>query len=292
MTDGGYGHGAALLTILIWGTTFIATKILLTALAPVQILFLRFAVGFAALWLVRPQPLRAQGVGRELTLAAAGLCGICLYYLLENIALTYTLASNVGVIISAAPFLTALLQGAVNKSWRGLTRWFFVGFATAMAGICLLSLHDARLEFNPLGDGLAFAAAFAWACYSLLMQKIAAYGYPTILATRRIFAYGLLFMLPFAVLADTAWRWEALRQPLYWGNLLFLGLGASALCFVTWNYAVKILGPLKTSVYIYLVPAITVAASAIILHEPFTLATAAGTALAMAGLFISGYRGE
>lgn len=283
-------HGAALLTILIWGTTFIATKILLTALTPVEILFLRFALGLAALWLARPQRLRTQNAGQELTLAAAGLCGICLYYLLENIALTYTLASNVGVIISAAPFLTALLECAAAKSCRGLTRWFFVGFVTAMAGICLLSFHGARLAFNPLGDGLALAAALVWACYSLLMQKIAAYGYPTILATRRIFAYGLLFMLPCVALSDTAWNWAALRQPLYLGNLLFLGLGASALCFVTWNYAVKILGPLRTSVYIYLVPVITVTAAAVILREPFTLTTAAGTALAMAGLFISGWK--
>lgn len=283
-------HGAALLTILIWGTTFIATKILLTALTPVEILFLRFALGLAALWLARPQRLRTQNVGQELTLAAAGLCGICLYYLLENIALTYTLASNVGVIISAAPFLTALLECAAAKSCRGLTRWFFVGFVTAMAGICLLSFHGARLAFNPLGDGLALAAALVWACYSLLMQTIAAYGYPTILATRRIFAYGLLFMLPCAALSDTAWNWAALRQPLYLGNLLFLGLGASALCFVTWNYAVKILGPLRTSVYIYLVPVITVTAAAVILREPFTVTTAAGTALAMAGLFISGWK--
>lgn len=285
-------HGAALLTILIWGTTFIATKILLTALTPVEILFLRFALGLAALWLARPQRLRTQNAGQELTLAAAGLCGICLYYLLENIALTYTLASNVGVIISAAPFLTALLECAVNKSLRSLTGWFFFGFATAMVGICLLSFQSVQVELNPLGDGLALAAALVWACYSLLMQKIAAYGYPTILATRRIFAYGLLFMLPCAALSDTTWNWAALRQPLYLGNLLFLGLGASALCFVTWNYAVKILGPLRTSVYIYLVPVITVAAAAVILGEPFTLTTAAGTALAMAGLFISNYKSE
>lgn len=70
-------------------------------------------------------------------------------------------------------------------------------------------------------------------------------------------------------------------------NILFLGLGASALCFVTWNAAVKLLGAIKTSVYIYLVPVITVAASVLILQEPFTWMTAAGTALTLAGLFLS-----
>lgn len=70
-------------------------------------------------------------------------------------------------------------------------------------------------------------------------------------------------------------------------NILFLGLGASALCFVTWNAAVKLLGAIKTSVYIYLVPVITVAASVLILQEPFTWMTAAGTALTLAGLLLS-----
>lgn len=98
------GHLAALLTILIWGTTFISTKILLTDFQPVEILFFRFVMGFAALLLIFPRSLGKTSLRQELTFAAAGLTGICLYYLLENIALTCTSASNVGVIVSAAPF--------------------------------------------------------------------------------------------------------------------------------------------------------------------------------------------
>ena len=103
------GHCAALFTILVWGTTFISTKILLTAFQPVEILIFRFIMGFCALWIAAPKRLRTANAKQELTFAAAGLCGICLYYLLENIALTYTLASNVGVIVSVTPFLTAIL---------------------------------------------------------------------------------------------------------------------------------------------------------------------------------------
>ncbi len=98
------GHLTALLTVVIWGTTFISTKVLLNDFLPVEILIVRFVIGFGALWLACPHTLKNTGARRELTFAAAGLCGICLYYLLENIALTYTMASNVGVIISVAPF--------------------------------------------------------------------------------------------------------------------------------------------------------------------------------------------
>lgn len=96
------GHLTALLTIMIWGTTFISTKILLVDFKPVEILFFRFVMGFLVLFVAYPKKLKIADYKQELTFTAAGLCGICLYYLLENIALTYTLASNVGIIISVA----------------------------------------------------------------------------------------------------------------------------------------------------------------------------------------------
>lgn len=70
-------------------------------------------------------------------------------------------------------------------------------------------------------------------------------------------------------------------------NLLFLGLGASALCFVTWNTAVKNLGSVRTSVYIYMVPVITTATSALILHEQITWQILIGILLTLLGLFLS-----
>lgn len=98
------GHLAALLTIFIWGTTFISTKILLTDFKPIEILFFRFLIGLFILILIYPKRLRKTTKKQELTFALTGLCGVTLYYLLENIALTYSMASNIEVIISIAPF--------------------------------------------------------------------------------------------------------------------------------------------------------------------------------------------
>lgn len=90
MNRGGMtGHAAALLTIFLWGTTFISTKVLLTGLRPVEVLFLRFALGFAALCLLYPRRLRLAGRRQELWFAAAGLCGVTLYFLLENLSLIH-----------------------------------------------------------------------------------------------------------------------------------------------------------------------------------------------------------
>lgn len=282
-----YGHLAAFVTILIWGTTFISTKVLLRVFSPVEILVIRFLIGYAALWCVKPRRLKITDRKQEWYFVAAGLCGITLYYLLENIALAYTLASNVGVIISIAPFFTALFAWLFLHERRPCGR-FFLGFLIAMAGIVLLSFgKEASLQINPAGDLLAIVAAVVWAAYSILTKKISGFGYNTILVTRRTFFYGLVFLAPASFFMDFHSAFQNLTNLNVLPNLLFLGLGASALCFVTWNTAVKRLGSIKTSVYIYMVPVITAVTSALILHEQMTAAAVCGIALTLAGLFLS-----
>lgn len=286
------GHLSALLTIIIWGTTFISTKVLLTDFQPVEILFFRFIMGLLALLVVYPHRLKKVTGKQELTFAAAGLCGICLYYLLENIALTYTMVSNVGVIISVAPFFTAILTYLFIKGEEKLRVNFFLGFALAMVGIFLISFNGSKLELNPMGDLLALLAALVWACYSVLTKKISSYGYNTILTTRRVFIYGILFMIPALFLFDFVLEFTRFSNPVYLLNIVYLGLGASALCFVTWNFAVKVLGAVKTSIYIYMVPVITIVTAVLILKEPLTILSVIGTLLAIIGLFLSEYNGK
>lgn len=281
------GHLSAALTILIWGTTFISTKVLLQDFEPVEILFFRFVLGLLALVLICPRHLKVPDKKREIVFACAGLCGITLYYLLENIALTFSMASNVGVIISVAPLFTAILARRFLEG-EPLTLNFFIGFLTAIIGIGFISFSGGgSFRVNPIGDLLALSAAAVWAVYSILTKKISAYGYNTIQCTKRIFSYGLLFMAPALFLSDFKWGLTRFRNPVNLFNILFLGLGASALCFVTWNLAVKILGAVRTSIYIYLVPVITVFTSVIILKEVITWPMAAGIVLTMTGLFIS-----
>lgn len=281
------GHGAALLTILIWGTTFISTKMLLVEFKPIEILVFRFVMGFLALWIICPKRLKTNGWKQEAVFAAAGLSGICLYYLLENIALTYTLASNVGVIISVAPFFTAILAHIFIGSEEKFRVNFFAGFIIAMAGIVMISLNGAKLQLNPMGDFLAILAAIVWAVYSILSKKISGFGYPVVLTTRRTFFYGILFMIPAAWIFDLRLDVTGFADPKNLLNILYLGLGASALCFVTWNFAVKKLGAVKTSIYIYMVPVITVITSVLILGEQITWMSGLGVIFTMCGLIIS-----
>lgn len=282
-----HGHFLAVITIFIWGTTFISTKILLDAISPIEILFLRFIIGFLVLLLVYPHWFSVKEKKQELYFAGAGLCGVTLYYLLENIALTYTFASNVGVIISIAPFFTAFLAHLFLNGEK-LRLQFLIGFVVALVGIFFISYNgSSNLKLNPLGDILAVLAAAVWAIYSILTKKISEFQYNTIQTTRRIFFYGLIFMIPALFIVGFKPNINQLMQPTNLLNILFLGVGASALCFVTWNSAVKILGAIKTSVYIYMVPVITVITSVLVLNERITGFALTGIIFTLVGLFIS-----
>ena len=289
------GHALALVTVVVWAVTFVSTKVLLVHLAPIEILFFRFVIGFVALALLRPRILHVRGFKEERWFMLAGATGVTVYYLLENIALTFTTASIVGVVVAAAPLFTGVASAVVLK--ERLRAPFFVGFAVAMAGVCLVSFAGGASgglvaegglgQAGLIGVALALAAAGTWAVYSIVTKKLSTFGYDSILVTRRTFAWGLAFMLPALPLLGFSPDWGSLAAPEMWGNLVFLGLGASALCFVTWNMAVKELGPVKTSLYIYLVPALTVLASAAVLGDPLTPPVVAGVLLTIAGLFLS-----
>lgn len=283
-----FGHLSATITILIWGSTFVSTKILLEKSTPLEILFLRFLIGFIALCIIYPKPLKIKDRKQEIIFAGAGLCGVTLYYLLENIALTYTLVSNVGVIVSMAPFFVAVLTYFFVKDSEKPKKNFFIGFAVAITGICLISFNqNSEISFNPFGDFLAVTASFVWAIYSLLVKKIGEYGYNVIQTTKRTFFYGLIFMIVSLLFFDFDLKAENFKDFTYVFNVCFLGFGASAICFVTWNQAVNLIGAVKTSAYIYAVPVLTIINSVLILHEKITLQVAVGAGLTLLGLFIS-----
>lgn len=279
------GHLVALLTIFLWGITYISTKILLTDFAPLEILLIRFVIGLVGLFLVYPRFFKFTSWKEEGALAAAGLLGICLYYLFENIALTFTYASNIGVIVSTSPLFIALIAAALGR--QRLTKHFVLGFVASMAGISLISLNGSGVHINVAGDVLALLAALIWALYSYVVSYLNTLGHNPVQVTRRTFIYGIIFILPVFFATHGQVKLGLILQSQNLVNFLFLGLGASALCFLSWAYAVKKLGTVKTSIYIYLVPVVTVVTAWLILHEPITPLVIVGILLTIGGLVVS-----
>ena len=280
------GHIAALVTMFVWGATFVSTKVLLEYLTPFQILLCRTVLGFLALCLVRPHILHLEKPSHELLVAGAGLTGTFGYYLAENTALQFADASFVSIAVSTAPLFTALLSFIVLRE-KGLGLRFVVGFVLAISGIALISLQEGPAHASTLGVALCLVGALTWGVYSIIVKRLSDLGYETIAVTKRIFAWGLFYMVVIHLATGAQLPLDALAKPIVWGNLAFLGLLASAGCFVTWGYSVKHLGPTLASAYIYLQAPITVIWAVLLLGEPLNAVIVAGFVLVIAGLALS-----
>ena len=281
------GHLAVLFSVVVWATTYISTKRLLFGFSPLQILTVRTFLAFVILSLMNTKKLVYKEKKDHYLIAGAGVCGLYVYFLMENTALTYSSVSNVGVIVSIAPFLTLLASRFALKEER-LHLQYYIGFALAIFGICLMSYSGkTALELNPFGDFLAFVAIGVWAVYSVLTRMIANKGYPTLLVTRTMFFYAFLAMVCHQLLFPSAWEPERLFAKEYVFHFLFLGVVASALCFITWNFGLKTIGTIQSSAYLYLSPVITIIFAMLFLGERITLVSAIGAGMTFLGLLVS-----
>lgn len=278
-------HLIAVLTICIWGSTFIATKTLINqGLTPVEIFTYRFSLAYLCLLAFCHQKLMANTWRDEGLFLLAGLTGGSLYFISENSALEITMASNVSLIVCTTPVLTVLLSSFFFK--EKLRKGFIAGSLVALSGVTLVVFNGSVfLKLNPLGDCLTLLAALSWAFYSLILRQMGN-KYSTLFITRKVFFYGLITMILYLPFAPSSFHLERLCYPLVYGNLLFLGIVASMLCYLSWNACVRIIGASRASNYLYINPLVAVWASHLFLSEPITPTALLGAGLIIGGVYI------
>lgn len=286
-------HATAFLVVSIWGSTFVYTKLLLLAgLSPAQIFTLRFMIAYLMLLvycLWRGIRWVADSWKDELLMAALGIAGGSLYFLAENGAMNYTTTTNTSLIVCLCPLFASALIGIFYKSQR-LNRTQTIGTLMAAAGVVVVVMNGHFvLHLSPKGDALAFVACLCWAVYSLLMIPANA-RYDTIFITRKVFFYGLLSMIPYFVLRPGLNAHLLLGQPALLWNLLFLGCVASTLCFLAWNWAMKKLGAVIVTNYVYFNPVVTIIFAWLLLAESITVYFLLGTLLILVGMYLSDRR--
>ncbi|WP_349838581.1 DMT family transporter, partial [Bacteroides fragilis] len=227
----GWYHVMAAVTVMIWGTTFVATKVLIKyGLSPVDILFYRFLLAYICIWFFSSRVLLAKSWQDELRFVGLGLCGGSLYFVAENTALGMTLASNVSLIICTTPILTALLAPFFYKGDKLKAR-LIGGSLMALIGVGLVVFNGSFiLQLSPAGDILTLIAALMWAFYCLLLRRMNTH-YPTLFITRKVFFYGLVTLLPLFLVYPLQTDIHILFRPVVALNLLFLGVIASMLCY-------------------------------------------------------------
>ena len=283
-------HLMAVVIVAIWGLTFISTKLLIgQGMTPQEIFVLRFLVAYVGIWFLSGRRLWADTWRDELWLALGGVTGGSFYFLTENTALEYTLATNVSFLVCTTPLLTTLLSLALYKKEKA-TRALIGGSFTALAGVALVVCNGHFvLRLSPVGDLLSLLASLSWAFYSLIMRRMAD-RYDVAFITRKIFFYGLLTILPVFLVRPWQFGLTRLLDASVLCHLLFLGVLASLICFAVWNVVLKRLGTVRASNYIYLNPVFTLIGSALVLGERLTPMAWAGVALILGGVYWAGRR--
>ncbi|MBZ0312248.1 DMT family transporter [Clostridium butyricum] len=276
----------AFITVTIWATTFISSKILLKSLSPFESMFYRFLVAYFILLIIYPKFHKISSLKEELIFLICGITGGSLYFLGENTAVKISLASNVSLILSTAPVLTALLAHYFTKNEK-LTKDLVIGFIIAITGVFLVIFNgNFILKLNPLGDLLALGSSLCWAIYSICI-KYFGNKYNTIYLTRKIFFYALLTMIPLLFTSQFNFNLSTLMQRDVIINLLFLSVVASSICYVAWNYTVDKLGVIKTNNYLYFLPIITLILSYFVLGEKLTPYSFVGAVFILLGVYVS-----
>ena len=176
------GWIAAIFTIIVWGMTFASTRTLLEDFSSLEILVLRFSLAWAALWGIERFRCAVRGGSwrGEWIFAAMGFTGIVAYQFLENCAIYYTNASNVAILVSFGPIVTALMARSFSRGGQFSLR-LVVGSLVAVCGVSLISFNGlVEFELRPIGDAMALCAMACWGFYSILLDIANDRGVPPI----------------------------------------------------------------------------------------------------------------
>ena len=278
--------GAAVL----WGASFLLTKVVLAQLGPMATAALRWGVATLALIVIAGATLRGRETLRRAlrndrwTFVGLGLVGVSLFYTLQNLALVYTTSVDVGLIMNSFPVFTALL--GVWLLGEPFSRRAVGGLAMATVGVTLIGLGgmaeaDTRMPTRLWGDLLAILATLVGTAY-IVGGKRAAIAYDPLTVTALAGLFGALLLAPVAA-------WEGLTLNLsarVWMALLGLALGSGALANWLWWYAASRLPVSRAGVFLYLTPVVATVLGVAVLGETLTIATAAGAGFVIGGVML------
>lgn len=278
-------HLLALTVACIWGSTFVASKVLLLAgLTPAEIMCIRFVLAWVLMLPFCHKQLHINWRD-ELLMLLLGLSGGSLYFLAENTALQLTSAtSTVALLVSTTPIVTALMNRCLHRG-EHLSGRFLSGSLVALVGVSLVVFNGVFvLDDNPWSMLLAFGAAFTWGIYSLIIRNVER-RYSSAVITRKVFFWGVITMLPICLIEDNNFSVE-LFTPTVIGTLLFLGLVASLGCFLLWNIVLRRIGIIASGNYLYFNPVTSLIVAYIVLNEHITGLAILGCLLTIVGVYL------
>lgn len=272
-----------LATALMWGLSFISIKTAVAVVPPMSLGLVRFIVALAVL------PLLALATKESLRVAAkdlpilalGGLFGVTLYFFCENNGVLLLSASEASLIIGTIPVATMLAERLVVGTKLGPRS--YIGAILSFAGVGLIALRSSGISSSPMGFVYMIGAALAWVIYAFLIRPMSRkYGRITVTFWQSLF--GTLGFLPFAIAEKPTLSGLGTNVILH---ILFLGVFCTALGYWFYIICLDTLGEGAASVFINLIPVISVIAAWFILGERLSAAQWAGAAVAITGVWLA-----
>ena len=277
----------ALIAVIFWGMSFVATKAALREVSPVTLIFVRFFIGVILLLaIVRTLPPRSAWPA----LALMGFIGIFIHQMIQSYALTMTSAVHTGWLIGVTPIWSAILSAIVLRERLGGLKiaGLVGGFAGALLVVTRGDFSAGILALpSTKGDLLILISTVNWAIYSTLGHKtIRAVGPRR--ATAGAMLAGVAMLAPLFVIR-AGWRELPHVSGVGWFAILFLGIGCSGLGYLFWYGAIEKVELSRVAALLYLEPIVTFTTALLLLHETVNALTVIGGAIVLGSVLVVQY---
>jgi len=284
---------ALILTVLIWGSSFAAIKVVLDEITPLGLAFLRSAVAtFALISLLRFNEgftkLRKTLREKPLYFLLLGVVGVVLFNILQNLGIQYTSSGIASVLLATNP-LFVLILGALFLRER-LTGYKLVGIPLGFTGVAIVIFASKGIvgffgSGSFAGNILVLCSALCWSTYVLMNKKVLGQYSPLLLTTSAfIFGSALLFVL-FLYSQDLSTLSDLSISS--WLLVVYLGFVSSAFAYFLWNYALRRMEASKASVFLFLIPVVAILLGKAFLAEEASLSIITGIALVLLGIYLT-----
>lgn len=279
----------ALFAVVVWGASFVATKIAVGQISPVSVVWLRFAMGIPILMLavfMRGQFAFPKG-GEWLYFALLGFLGIAFHQWLQSNGLITAQAATTAWIVATTPAFIAILGWLALK--EKLTFIQNLGIALAMLGVLMVVGKGdfaslAVGQFGTPGDFLILISAVNWAVFSILSRR-GLREHPSTRLTFWVMTIGWL-MTSAAFVAQGRINELALLDSRGWWAMVYLGIFTTGLAYIAWFDALAQLPAAQTGAFLFLEPPSSMIVAAIVLNEAVTWASIFGGAVILFGIWL------
>lgn len=276
-----------LLVVFIWGVSFLSIKTVVTIVPPMSQGLIRFFIASLILYFAKMKICPNEKIQKSdyKYFFMIGSVGIALYFYFENSSMLYLPASIAGILIATLPIFIMISESIVYKI--SLEKYKLFGVLMSFVGVYLILSNQCIIESNDFGKlyiglGMMLGAIGSWVIYSIIMKKLSG-NYSSVTITYYQSVIGTICFLPFVFREKIIWNQVNI---IIVGNMLFLSIVCSAFAFLLYNYVVGIMGPGQSSIYLNLMPLVTMLASIIVLREQVTFMQVIGSFIVIFAVYI------